>query len=181
MNLSKQTIALFKNFAGINSNLSIKAGNKLTTVSAGKNIVAQADITEMFPVDFGIYDLNEFLGAMSLFDNPNLEFDSKCVTIKEGKNSVKYYGANQSILTPVPNIKQFHEPDIEFDLSSSMLVQILRVSSILHVPDFSLVGNGSTITVAVTDKSNPTGNTFESELGLSDKEFKVNFKVENLR
>jgi hypothetical protein len=181
MQLSKDTIAIFKNFAGINGNLSIKAGNKLTTISAGKNIMAEAIVTESFPMDFGIYDLNEFLGAMSLFEAPELEFNNKFVSIKEGKNSVKYYAANQSVLTPVPVIKQFPQPDIEFDLPGSMLTQIQRVSSILRVPDFSLVGDGSTITVEVGDKSNPTGNTYESDLGVTDKTFKVNFKVENLK
>jgi hypothetical protein len=181
MQLSKETLSVFKNFAGINGNLSIKEGNKLTTISAGKNIMAEAIVAEEFPIDFGIYDLNEFLGAMSIFDTPELEFNPKHVTIKEGKNSVKYYAANQSVLTPVPTIKQFPDADVEFELPSSMLTQIQRVSSILHVPDFSLVGDGSTITVEVGDKSNPTGNTFDSELGVTDKSFRVNFKVENLK
>lgn len=181
MKLSKDTLSIFKNFAGINGNLSIKAGNKLTTISAGKNIMAEVIVAETFPMDFGIYDLNEFLGAMSLFDAPELDFNPKHVTIREGKNSVKYYAANQSVLTTVPNIKQFPDPDIEFDLPGTMLTQIQRVSSILRVPDFSLVGNGSTVTVEVGDKSNPTGNTYESELGTTDKTFRVNFKVENLK
>lgn len=181
MKLSKETLAVFKNFAGINGNLSIKAGKSLTTISAGKNIMAQAHVSEEFETDFGIYDLNEFLGAMSLFDSPELDFGSKYVTIKEGKNSVKYYAANQSVLTAVPNIKQFPDPDIEFNLSSTMLSQIQRVASILRVSDFSVVGDGSTITIAVGDKSNPTGNTYESEIGVTDKTFKVNFKVENMK
>ena len=32
MKLSKETVALFKNFAGINSNLLLKSGNKLATI-----------------------------------------------------------------------------------------------------------------------------------------------------
>lgn len=181
MKLSKETLSVFKNFANINGNLTIKTGNKLTTISAGKNIMADVTVTESFPSDFGIYDLNEFLGAMSLFDSPDLDFTDKYVSIREGKNSVKYFAANQSVLTVVPNVKQFPTPDIEFDLPGSMLSQILRVSSILRVSDFSVVGDGSTIKVVVGDKANPTGNSYESELGTTDKSFKVNFKVENMK
>lgn len=181
MNLSKDTLAIFKNFATINSNLTLKPGSKLTTISSGKNIIAEATVSERFVQEFGIYDLNEFLGAMSLFNDPDLEFSDKYVNIKEGKNGVKYFAASASVLTAVPSVKQFPSPDVEFDLSSQMLNQIQRVASILKVGDFSVIGNGETISIAVGDKSNATGNTFNSELGTTDKEFKVNFKVENLK
>lgn len=181
MKLSRDTIAIFKNFSAINSNLSIKAGNKLTTISSGKNIIAEVIVPEEFPSDFGIYDLNEFLGALSLFESPDLVFSDKCMTIKEGKNGVRYFAANPSVLTVVPNIKAFPEADIEFNLSGQMLSQIQRVASILKVADFSVVGDGEAIAINVGDKSNPTGNSFTSELGSTDKEFKINFKVENLR
>jgi hypothetical protein len=181
MKLSKDTLAIFKNFSGINANLTIKRGNKLTTISSGKNIIADARVSEVFPQDFGIYDLNEFLGAMSLFTDPELDFTDKYVTIREGKNSIKYYGAAAGVLTPVPMIKSFPEVDIEFDLTGAMLSQIQRVSSILKVSDFSVIGDGSTIVVSVGDKSNPTGNSFSSEIGSTDKTFKVNFKVDNLK
>lgn len=181
MKLSKDTIAVIKNFSGINTNLSIKPGSKLTTISTGKNIIAEAVIGESFPSEFGIYDLNEFLGAMSLFNDPDLDFHDKYVTVREGKNGVKYYGAAAGVLTPVPTIKPFPQPDIEFRLSAAMLNQIQRVASILKVNDFSVVGDGSTIAVSVGDKGNPTGNSYNSELGVTDKTFKVNFKVENLK
>lgn len=181
MKLSKDTLSVFKNFSTINSNLSIKSGNKLTTISSGKNIMSEAVIGEVFPIDFGIYDLNEFLGAMSLFESPELDFSEKYVTIREGKNSVKYFAASPSVLTAVPQIKQFPNPDIEFDLSGQMLQQIQRVASILKVADIAFVGDGSTVTVNVGDKSNPTGSSFDSEIGVTDKTFKVKFKVENLK
>lgn len=181
MKLSKDTIAVFKNFSSINSNLTIKPGSKITTISSGKNIIADAVVAESFPIEFGIYDLNEFLGAMSLFADPDLEFDSKSVTIKEGKNSVKYFAAAANILTAVPNVKAFPTADIEFNLSAQMLSQIQRVSSILKAADFSLVGDGETITIQVGDKSNPTGNSYNSEVGTTDKVFRVNFKVDNLK
>lgn len=181
MKLSKETLSIFKNFSNINTNLTINPGNKLTTISAGKNIIAEAVITESFPCDFGIYDLNEFLGAMSLFNDPELEFEDRCVLIKEDRNNIRYYSAAPGILTPVPTIKQFPESDIDFTLSSHMISQIQRVASILKVTDFSIIGNYDIISVSVGDKANSTANSFNSEIGTTDKTFKINFKVENLR
>jgi len=184
MKLSKDTLAIFKNFSNINTNLTLKAGNKLTTLSSGKNIIAEATVSDSFPGDFGIYDLNEFLGALSLFADPDLVFHDKYVTIREGSegnNSIKYFGAAPSVLTIIPIIKQFPDSDIDFDLTSVMLNQIQRVASILKVGDFSVIGDGNIIAVSVGDKTNATGNTFFSEIGITAKTFKVNFKVENLK
>ena len=49
MKLSDNTLALLKNFAGINNSILVKQGTQLRTISVAKNILAEADITEEFP------------------------------------------------------------------------------------------------------------------------------------
>jgi hypothetical protein len=180
MKLSKETVGLIKNFAGINSNLLLKSGNKLATISAQKNVMADAVVTETFP-DFGIYDLNEFLGAMSLFEDPELTFNDKWVTIEQGGNSIKYFAADASVLTAPQKAITFPEAEIEFPMSANMLSMIQRTASVLRASDVSIVGDGSTIAVVVGDKKNATGNSYNSAVGATDKKFKVNLKVENLK
>jgi hypothetical protein len=180
MKLSKETVGLIKNFAGINSNLLLKSGNKLATISAQKNVMADAVVTENFP-DFGIYDLNEFLGAMSLFEDPELTFSDKWVTIEQGGNSIKYFAADASVLTAPQKAITFPDPEIEFPMSANMLSMIQRTASVLRASDVSIVGDGSSITVVVGDKKNATGNSYNSAVGATDKKFKVNLKVENLK
>lgn len=180
MKLSKETVGLFKNFAGINSNLLLKSGNKLATISAQKNVMADATVTETFP-DFGIYDLNEFLGAMSLFEDPELEFSDKYVTIKQGNSSIKYFAADATVLTAPQKSITFPNAEIEFTLSAAMLNMIHRTASVLRATDLQIVGDGSTITAVVGDKKNATGNSFSEPVGATDKSFKVNLKVENLK
>lgn len=180
MKLSKETVGLIKNFAGINSNLLLKSGNKLATISAQKNVMADAVVTETFP-DFGIYDLNEFLGAMSLFEDPELTFNDKWVTIEQGGNSIKYFAAEASVLTAPQKAITFPDPEIEFNMSANMLSMIQRTASVLRASDVSIVGDGSTISVVVGDKKNATGNSYNSSVGATDKKFKVNLKVENLK
>jgi hypothetical protein len=180
MKLSKETVGLIKNFAGINSNLLLKEGNKLATISAQKNVMADAVVTENFP-DFGIYDLNEFLGAMSLFEDPELTFNDKWVTIEQGGNSIKYFAADASVLTAPQKAITFPDPEIEFNMTANMLSMIQRTASVLRASDVSIVGDGSTMSVVVGDKKNATGNSYNSTVGSSDKKFKVNLKVENLK
>ena len=63
MKLSEQTVNILKNFSDINQNILVKSGNQLQTMSTMKNILGTAEVSETFPRDFGIYDLNEFLGV----------------------------------------------------------------------------------------------------------------------
>jgi len=180
MKLSKETVSLIKNFAGINSNLLLKNGNKLATISAQKNVMADATVTETFP-DFGIYDLNEFLGAMSLFDDPELEFNDKFVSIKQGSSNIKFFAADATVLTAPQKAITFPDAEINFTLSASMLNMINKTASVLRAADVSIVGDGSTINVLVGDKKNATGNSYSEPVGTTDKTFKVNLKVENLK
>ena len=61
MQLHNDTIDILKNFSEINQNLLVKEGNTLSTISVMKNILADAEVSESFPKEFGIYDLNDFL------------------------------------------------------------------------------------------------------------------------
>lgn len=181
MQLSNVTLEILKNFSSINNNLIINPGNQLVTISNQKNIMAKAEVLETFPSQFGIYSLPEFLGAVSLFTEPELTFEEKCVLISSGKNAVKFFAADPSLLTVVPTIKAIPEPDITFDLDKSVLSFIMKSSNILNVPDFSIVGNGTEICVMVGDKSNQTSNVFKSTIGETDKTFRFNMKIENLK
>jgi len=181
MKLSKETVGLFKNFAGINSNLLLKQGNKLATISTQKNVMSDTVVAESFPADFGIYDLNEFLGAMSLFDDPELDFSDKYVTIKEGGASIKYFAAEIGNLVVPQKAIVFPEAEIEFTLTATMLNMIQKTSSVLRATDLQIVGDGSKMVIQVGDKKNATGNTYNAQVGSTDKEFKVNLKVENLK
>lgn len=180
MKLSKETVSLFKNFAGINSNLLLKGGSKLATISAQKNVMADATVSETFP-DFGIYDLNEFLGAMSLFDDPDLVFQDKFVSISQGSMKIKFFAAEASVLTAPQKAITFPEAEINFSMSANMLNMINKTASVLRAADVAIVGDGSTITAVVGDKKNATGNSYSEPVGTTDKSFKVNLKVENLK
>ena len=103
MKLSDNTLTILKNFAGINNSILVKEGNRLRTISVAKNILAEADITEEFPRDFAIYDLNQFLNGLSLHQDPDLDFnEDSYLSIKEGKRRVKYFFADPNVIISPP-------------------------------------------------------------------------------
>ena len=83
---SKNTLSILKNFSSLNSNLLIKPGDVIKTITPSKNGMAIAKVDEKFDVEFGIWDLNKFLGVISLFSTPTFDFGQKEVTGKFGIN-----------------------------------------------------------------------------------------------
>ena len=71
--ITKSTIEVLKNFCTINKSLVINPGNKLSTLSINKNILAYADVEETFDSQMSIYDLGVFLGGLSLFEQPTID------------------------------------------------------------------------------------------------------------
>lgn len=182
MQLSKETLNLIKNFSGINGSLMLKAGNKLATISEGKNVMAEVTITETFPNDFGIYDLNEFLNVVSLFSDTNLDFSEKYVLVSDGGNSkIKYFAAGEGVVKAAPSTIKFPSADVSFTLEAGQLAMIQRTSSVLKASDVSIVGEDGKLKVMVSDKKNDTSNAYEVTIGDTDETFKANIKVENLK
>jgi hypothetical protein len=81
MKLSTNTVEVLKNFASINPNILIRAGDSISTISAGKNIFAKAKIQETFDREFAIYDLNSFLATLSLANNADIQFDNEFLQV----------------------------------------------------------------------------------------------------
>lgn len=181
MKLSKNTLNLLKNYAAINSNLLLKAGNSLATISGQKSIIAEATVEETFPQEFGIYDLNEFLSAYSLFNDPELVFNDKFVTIKEGSSAIKYYSAAAEVLTVPSKSINFPAVDVEFEVSAELLNSILKTASVLRASDVSFIGADGVLRLVVADKKNATANSYDVEVGKTDSDFRVNLKVDNLK
>ena len=185
MKLSNETVSVLKNFATINQNLVIKSGQKLTTMSAMKNIVAKAIVKEKFPQEFAIYDLNEFLSAISLFVKPELTFKKDFVIITEedtGENSgssLKYWYSDPSVVTTPTKDITMPECEVKFNLSSDQLSTITKAAAVIGAPDMSLE-NGS---LKATDKKNDTANDYVMDLDVDSEgsDYKFWFKVENLK
>ena len=191
MKLSNDTVTVLKNFSTINQNLVINPGKNISTMSAMKNIVAKATVTEEFPQAFAIYDLNEFLSALSLFENPDLDFKEDFVVMTEtgskGK-SLKYWYSDPSVVTTPSKEITMPSSEVTFTFSSDLLSDVTKAAAVIGAPDMVLEGMDlGTATLKVTDKKNDTANNYAVGVDTnhedSDKNvpYKFWFKVENLR
>ena len=183
MKLSEKTLTVLKNFAGINNSILVKEGNQLRTISVAKNILAEANIEEEFPRQFGVYDLNQFLNGLSLHQDPDLDFtEESYLNIREGKRRVKYFFADPQVIISPPD-KQITLPseDVHFQLESSALDKLLKAAAVYQLPDLCVVGEAGAVRLVVRDKKNDTSNSYSVAVGETDKEFSFNFKVENIK
>ena len=183
MNLSVKTLTILKNFAGVNNSILVKKGNQLRTISVAKNILAEAEIEEDFPREFGIYDLNQFLNGLGLHQDPDLDFgNDSYVNIREGKRRAKYFFADpQVIISPPEKEITLPSEDVHFQLESSALDKLLKAAGVYQLPDLSVIGESGVVKLVVRDKKNDTSNQFTVVVGETDKEFIFNFKVENVK
>ena len=185
MKLSEHTTSVLKNFASINQNLVIKEGKTISTMSAMKNIVAKAEVDEDFPREIAIYDLNEFLAALSLFTNPVLDFSENHVMItEEGKtgNSLKYFYSDPSVVTTPSSEITMPETEVKFSLDSGDLSKVQRAASVIGSPDLVLEKNGTGSYLTVKDKKNDTANNYSLDVDAEGSgEYNFFFKVENLK
>lgn len=183
MKLSSETLAVLKNFVSINASMEFKTGNKLATISPTKTVLAKATIKDEIPQDFCIHDLNQFLSVHSLNKDCELDFDSKHVIFKSGKSKTNYRTASRNVIVTVPD-KELSLPsvDVSFSLSSSVLADILKSSSILQSPNVAIESDGDKIFITAFDANDDAAHTNSTEIvdGNGTK-FKAVFLTENLK
>jgi hypothetical protein len=183
MKLSDNTFDVLKNFSTINPSISVKAGNVLRTVSEQKNILAQAVIDESFPTPFAVYDLSQFLGLASLFEDEDYDFGDDAVVISEGKNKSRYTYTPAHMVTQPPE-KNLELPSVEvgFDLSFDDLKKVVNAANQLGLPEVVVRGSGGSVTLVATNTKNPTSNEFSHSIAENvEGEFDFVFKVENMK
>ena len=187
MNLSNETVSVLKNFATINQNLVIKSGSSISTMSAMKNIIASAEVKETWPTDFAIYDLNEFLAALSLFEKPSLDFKDDFVVMTERNTALKYWYSDPSVVTTVTKEITMPECEVNFSFENNLLSNVQKASAVIGVPDMVLEGMDSGVALLkVTDKKNATANDYAVKVNVNNEDgknlpYKFWFKVENLK
>lgn len=182
MFLTSDTVSVLKNFSTINQSILIKKGRKLRSMSAMKNILVESEITEEFDRDVAIYDLNQFLNALSLVPGCEIALNDDSIVITDGVNSIDYRYSDPSVITSPPD-KELKLPseDVCVVLTEEHLEKVKKAAAVLQIPDVSLVGDGESIVLTVRDKKNSGSNAFRIVVGETENVFQFNLKVENLK
>jgi len=186
MQLSDRTMSVLKNYATINPNIVINEGKVLNTVSVARNLFSKTSIEESFPVGFGIYDLNEFLGVLSLVDRPNLKFEKDYVVVGDstGRSRIKYFFSDPDLLTQPSKDVIMPESEVKFTLDNDTLNRIKRAAQALGHTQISITPNNGAIQISVVDVKDNTSNTFSIDVDGSypaGVDFNLILNVSNLK
>jgi hypothetical protein len=185
MELSNFTVQTLKNFASINPNLVIRGGNTIMTMSDAKNILAQVSVSEDFPQEFGIYDLNEFLSVIGLFETSNLKFEESNIIVSDtsGRSKIKYFYSDIEMLTTPTKALTMPSTDVSFILDNNTLNNLKRAAAALGHTEVSITGGNNLITLTVVDNENTTSNSYSIDVdgSYNSEDFNFILNINNLR
>ncbi|QQK88124.1 sliding clamp DNA polymerase [Providencia phage PSTRCR_127] len=153
MKLSKDTLAILKNFSSINPGIILQEGNFIMTRSITKTIYVEAQIADEIDCNMGIYDLSGFLGVLGMAgDDAEITHDESTSTIHivNGKSKIFYRSADEStIVQPKKkiNAKAFENSNVSFDLSAEDLQQIQRISRAMSIDTLAVANKNNKIVI----------------------------------
>lgn len=182
MKIDPKTIQVLKNFSTINPSLICKPGSSLETISPAKTVMGMATVPDTFPIKFAIYNLSQFIGCVSMFQNPDLEFGNQAVLITDSNKRFTYYYADPSVIVGPPEKKLvMPSPDASFTLLNKDLQEVLKALGILGLPEIAFVGDGDTVSVEAVDSKASSSNRYAVTVGKTAATFRAIFKAENIK
>lgn len=183
MKLSAQTLNVLKNFSGINVNLLVNEGDTIATINPSRNILARAKLTDSFPQEFAIYDLNNFIATLGLFSDGEIDFKKEHAVISNGDSEINYYFAAPSIVEAAPNKElTLDETLFEFAMTTDDVSAIGKVASVLNAPQLSIVSAKGKAKMMLSERKNTTSNSYNKTLtGKAQKDFDIFMSVENFK
>lgn len=183
MKLSKSTIGILKNFATINGGIQFVEGNEIRVAAIDKSVMGIAKVEESFPIDFALYDLNQFLSVLSMFNEPELEFKEDHMVIKQGRNRVKYFYTDSDNIVAAPYDLELDIGEDTMFISADQLDSLTKASAVMKLEDFAIVKDGDSIQMIVEDGDQDSNNEFtidvEFEVDVPDFELQLKMKTLN--
>lgn len=157
MKISTATLLILGNMAKLNQHIVIKPGSSLRTVNDKGTTMIEAKVDEKFPVEIALHDLSGFLKVISLFEEPEFEFQDKLVLITDDSGAKqKYYYSDKSELIFNDKEPRKLEYDINFKLSNEILGRTIKSAGVNGTEDIAFVGENEKLYIKALDKENPT-------------------------
>jgi len=183
MKLSNETLTVLKNFSAINQNIQFKKGSKLTTVSAGKTVLAQANLKDDFPQDCCVYDLNQFLNVLNLRKDTEIDFNEPNIIFKAGRASTKFrMTSKEMIVTPPEKEITLPSVDCSFTLTSEDYDDLMKATNALSSPHIAVSSDGESVDLVSFDAVDNSAHTNSISVGQGNgKKYNIVFKTENIK
>lgn len=141
--MQKETIDVLKNAAAINQGILILKGNQIKTMSVMKNIFLTANVPDSFDREFAIYDLNELISTLSLFEKPEVAFKDDHILISAGKSKIKYFYSSAAVVVSPPKDKSITiTGDFKFNLPEVILSQLIKAAAVMKLDTVEISQHG---------------------------------------
>lgn len=141
--MQKATLDVLRNCASINQGILIVEGNQIRTVAVMNNVFLTANVPDTFDREFAIYDLNEFLSTLSLFDKPEVAYKDDHILIAQHKSKIKYFYSAPSVVVSPPKDKRIKiEGSFTFRLPEPILNQLIKAASIMKLDTVEVTQGG---------------------------------------
>lgn len=182
MKVSNEMCDVLKSFSGINQSIWVDEGNVLRTISPAKTILAKATVEEDFDSPFGIYDLNQFLGCLSLVENAEIDLKDTYMRIHNDRNKIKYGYVEKDIIT-TPPAKEMKLPseDVTFVLTNDVMQKVMQSCNVMQFPNVVVEVKDNQLSLVACDVKNPGGNRFEAFVCEHEGEYSFTYRSDNLK
>lgn len=186
MKFNQRSLQILKNFSSIQQGMIFKPGNKLSVVSEAGTILGRATIDDDIEDGFAIYDMAKFLGALSMFTDPELSVRDGYIEISEGTEKIHYNLAEPSLIKSPPDKEFSFDPDVEFSVTSKEFGRVMKGAAITAATHICVTGDREHIrlealAVVPGSRNQNTGAAYKIELGTTDKQFNFVFLVDNIK
>lgn len=170
MKISKRTLEILENFSSINKSIAVNEQGFIKNISIAKNIVGLAKIEEEFP-EFCIFDLNEFVSIVKMFDAANeidFVFGKDEVIIKQAKTKINYKLSNPDHIynktLPYDNYLKDNKTQASFKLTQETLVNCLKASKVMGLKTINISIEDDKGEISLFDENNSAANQYRLEI-----------------
>ena len=158
MKISNTTIKILKDLARYNPHIVIQSGNVIKTVNDRKTVFIKAVVEEEFPTEIALHDLSGFLRVVTLFNEPDFEFNVDHVIISDDSGSQQeyQYSDKEDLMYDERNV-YFPETDIVLEISEGKFDKVIKACNTNKVEDIAIVGEGrGGVSIKALNKEQPT-------------------------
>lgn len=182
MKLSAATINVLTNFVTINAGIVFNPGKILKTNTQVKTVFGQATIEEEFPKTFGINDLGKLLGVLSLYKDPELDFEDDSLVIKSGRSRTRIRYTDPKLIAVSDKTIRLPSVDLEVTLTEEDLKFIHSVGAVLKCPHVALESVDGNVCISAADVKGEIVDNSSLSLDKPTKDcFRLTIKVDNLK
>lgn len=155
MKFSRDTLDILKNFATINSGISLSKGSFIMTRAVNGTSYAEANIPDTIDNDFSIYDLNGFISILSFVgDDAEIQLESDGnISVKDTRSTIYWPAADPATIASPKARITFPVSNVIFELKGEDMQQLMRVSRSMQIDTLGISREGDKIVISGYNKA----------------------------